>query len=121
MRRLYGYIALTAAAGLFSVIYELYSHGVYSDFMVYLFVIPLILGVLPEAIALIYPRWVTPDGWHRLLRDFAVATLSIGSILQGVVEIYGTTSTWTVYYFVVGAAMLLASIAGWIVHRRRVE
>lgn len=121
MRRLSIYIILTAVVGLFSFVYELFSHGVYSDFMVYLFVIPLLLGVLPEAVALVYPAWTAPGGWHQLLRDLAVATVAVGSVLQGIVEIYGTTNAWIGYYFVCGIGMLIASIILWSVQmvRRR--
>lgn len=112
-KRLYIYIAVTLFCGLFSFIYELFSHGVYSNFMVYLFAIPLLLGVLPEFFALINPRFAVRSSWQPILQAFAVATLAVGSALQGIVEIYGTTNQFIVYYFVVGVGLAIASSVVW--------
>lgn len=113
--RLYIYIAVTVFCGLFSFIYELFSHGVYSNFMVYLFVIPLLLGVVPELVVLLNPNLAARGGsWQPILQAFAVATLIVGSALQGIVEIYGTTNRYIVYYFIVGIGLAIAHLALWV-------
>ena len=109
-KRLISYSGITVFCGMFSAVYEHFSHGVYSNYMVYLFAIPLVLGVVPELISRIIPAFRATSPWAKLLQNLAIATLTVGSALQGVVEIYGTTSPYILYYFVAGIGLLLASI-----------
>jgi hypothetical protein len=83
--------------------------------MVYLLAIPLLLGVVPELIALVHPSLATRSSWQPTLQAFAVATLTVGSILQGIVEIYGTTNQYILYYFIVGVSLLAVSVMTWTV------
>ncbi|MDN5835678.1 MAG: hypothetical protein L0H36_03515, partial [bacterium] len=80
-KRLIIYIAITLFCGVFSFVYELFSHGIYSMFMVYLFTIPLALGVIPELICKYVPKFRADSAWARLMQNFAVATLATGSTL----------------------------------------
>ena len=48
----------------------------------------------------------------------AVATLSTGSALQGVLEIYGTTNRWVAGYWWVGCALAAVSLLLWRRRRR---
>ncbi len=109
-KRLAIYAGVTLFCALFSTVYELFSHGVYSPYMVYLFAIPLVLGVIPEALGLLWPRLIG-GAWQRTIHGFAVATLTVGSALMGVLEIYGTTSAFTIYYLVAGIGLLLLAPA----------
>lgn len=113
------YAAITVGCGLVSFIYELFSHGVYSNFMVYLFAIPLFLGVMPELATRIWPKLAVGSSWQRTVRAFAVATLVVGSLLEGVVEIYGTTNQFIMYYFWTGLGLLLMSLAMWFVQFKK--
>lgn len=106
-KRLYVYIGVTLFVGLFSAVYEYFSHGVYSGFMIFAFAVPLIFGVLPELLARKWPG-VRGGEWARLTRDFGVATLTVGMILQGIVEIYGTTNGYIPYFFVSGGLMIIS-------------
>lgn len=114
-KRLIIYLAITLFCGLFSFVYGLFSHGIYSMFMTYLFTIPLALGVIPELICKYVPKFRAGSAWARLMQNFAIATLATGSTLQGVVEIYGTTNSAIVYYEVAGAAFLVTAIVLWLV------
>jgi len=100
-------VAAVACAG-FSAIYESLSHGVWSAWMVCLCLYPLVLGVLPafacRRLDLRIPL-LSRDLW-----TCGVMTLAMGSCLQGVVEIYGTTSPLVVPYLPLGAGLLLASV-----------
>jgi len=108
-RTLVYYLVITLLCGLLSLIYEYYSHGVYSNYMIYSFVIPLILGVIPFLISLIKQKYYFNSSLEKILHNFAIATLIIGSFLEGIVEIYGTTSNYTSYYLVVGSLFLFTS------------
>ena len=115
LKSLRTYIFVTIGCAIFSAVYEYYSHQVYSNYMVYLFAIPLVLGVLPRIIAIKYPSLRVRNKWQNLLHNFAIATLAVGSTLQGIFEIYGTTSPFPIYYLIVGAALLISSIVFWTI------
>ena len=98
---------MLAAAG---ALYELFSHGVYSNYMIYAFAYPLVMGCLPylaDSRGII--KKAGPVGETLLLAS--IATLSIGSVIKGVLEIYGTTSFLTTVYPVLGAMLLIGAIA----------
>ena len=114
-KRLITYLVITLFCGIFSAVYEHFSHGVYSNFMVYLFAIPLFLGVIPELLVRVVPIFRIDSPWVRLLQNFAIAIFAVGSAFQGVVEIYGTTSRYTMYYFVIGIGLLASSVAVWFI------
>ena len=89
---------------MFGAVYEAFGHGVYSYAMIYAFAFPLVLGVLPlyliTALRAPYP--------NRAIRFFlhaGIATLTVGSIVQGVLEIYGTTGPLVIVYWVLGGAL----------------
>ncbi|MCR5155803.1 MAG: hypothetical protein K6C96_03865 [Butyrivibrio sp.] len=98
----------TAFLALFGAIYELFSHGVTSYYMIYAFGIPLIMGVLPYEVMLIknkFPGKPFTDIWNT-----AIATLSIGCVFKGVLEIYGTTNRLIIVYPIAGAVLVLISL-----------
>ena len=98
---------ILAAAG---AVYEFFSHGVYSNHMIYAFIYPLVMGCLPylaDSRGII--KKAGPVGETLLLAS--IATLTIGSVIKGVLEIYGTTSFLTTVYPVLGAVLLIGAIA----------
>ena len=101
------FVATLAAAG-FSAIYEYFSHGVYSIFMMCLAMWPLILGVLPSWLAGI-DGTCEPTPLFRTLLASGVLTLTLGSAVAGVMQIYGSTSAFTPVYWVAGALIMLAA------------
>ena len=108
------YGAVTAFCGVFAAVYEHFSHGMFSAWMVYLFAWPLVGGVLPYAVAVIRrPSWVDASvlmAWARLGHHAAVATATVGSCLAGVFEIYGTSSSWVVVYWIAAGSFALAAL-----------
>ena len=103
---------------LFGAVYEAFGHGVYSYGMLYAFAFPLALGVLPlyliESLRAPYPGKALRNLWHA-----GIAALTVGSIITGVLEIYGTTNPLTVVYRILGAAFLAAGAVGYAVSCRR--
>lgn len=89
---------------LFGAVYEHCSHGVYSYAMIYAFVYPLALGVLPLYLIGIV-RAPYPPKVLRYIYHAGIATLTVGSIVKGVLEIYGTTNPLTVVYPILGAVL----------------
>ena len=99
---------------LFGAVYERYSHGVYSYAMIYAFAYPLALGVLP-----MYLIWILhalyPPKTLRCLWHAGIATLTVGSIVTGVLEIYGTTNPLTIVYPILGAALCTTGAVAYLI------
>ena len=102
------YLLTATFCALFGAIYERFSHGVYSYHMLYAFAYPLLLGTLPSLILALLARPL-PAPMTRTLHRCAIATFTVGSILQGVLEIYGTTNRLTTLYFPTATLLLLCS------------
>lgn len=111
---------LTAVA---AAVYELFSHGVYSNFMIYAFIVPLAGGALPEllAAARINKKRAAHDsaqvtGPRRAsgVRLAVIVTLTAGSLVKGVLDIYGTTNRLLIIY---PAAAVLIAVTGLISRR----
>ncbi|MBR4905698.1 MAG: hypothetical protein IKZ44_02485 [Clostridia bacterium] len=99
---------------LFGAVYEAFGHGVYSYGMLYAFAFPLAMGVLPlyliDVLHAPYPGKALRELWHA-----GIATLTVGSIVTGVLEIYGTTNPLTIVYWILGAAFIAAGAVGYAV------
>ena len=104
---------------LFGAIYEHFSHQVYSYFMLYAFALPLALGALPWALALWMGRRV-PEGGPGLW-NAAVLTLALGSVLRGVLDIYGTTNRLLAVYPIAAAVLALLALARLLDGRGRLQ
>ena len=116
-RNLLGHIAGTVFLALFGAVYELFSHEVYSYFMIYAFAVPLILGVMPYALLLISRK--VPGRAALNLWNSGIAALSVGCVFRGVLEIYGTTNSLSVIYPVSGLLLLTAGLITGIVGLKR--
>ena len=92
----------------FGFVYELFSHGVYSGWMIFAFAIPLLLGALLYALLLRLGK--RPGRVFLQLWNAGVACLSVGCVFQGVLAIYGTTNSLIVVYPLVGGALLLLGL-----------
>ena len=106
---------------LFGAVYEAFGHGVYSYGMLYAFAFPLALGVLPlyliDVLHAPYPNKTLRSVWHA-----GIASLTVGSIVTGVLEIYGTTNPLTLVYWILGGVAVLTGIVGYVfllLQRRR--
>lgn len=107
------YLVAFAVAAIFSVIYESCSHGVYSAFMVGLAAWPLVLGFLPAIIAS-RAGVMEPAPLLRAFLASGVFTLTMGSLVTGVMEIYGSTSDLVLVYWVFGSALMLAAVIAYV-------
>ena len=113
------FTAIAAFCLLFGAVYECFGHGVYSVFMLGAFIVPLLFGALPAWI--LSKRDARPRTAARWLWYIGVALLTVGSILQGVVEIYGTTNRLIALFPVAAAVVLAAAFAARRLPRRRVS
>lgn len=110
-RTAFAYLLATIGTAAFGAVYERFSHGVWSFLMVYAFAFPLLLGALPFSVLSLQKRPL--PGRHCMqLHHAGVATLTVGSIMEGVLAIYGTTNRLTLAYWVVGIALLVLAQIG---------
>ncbi|MCH4015017.1 MAG: hypothetical protein LKE64_11940 [Solobacterium sp.] len=93
----------------FSIIYEHFSFGVISYAMVFLSAYPFVLGFLPSLFVRLRSRPDLPRFYHD-----GVLCMTFGSLLQGIFEIYGTSSFYTVWFYYIGAAALVISLIFYI-------
>lgn len=112
----FGNLAAALFLAFFGAVYEHFSFGVWSHFMVYAFMIPLGLGTLPFLyFALRRPIHVNRfaiRAWNS-----GIAALSVGCVFKGVLEIYGTTNRLLPVYLITGAVLLVTGAAAFFLGR----
>lgn len=116
---LFFYLGIGAGAILLETVYARFSHGVASAAMNLLFLYPMLGGIL------FFFAAKEQSGQHPSLARASVlcyhsgiATLGTGSLLQGILEIAGTESTATPYFYLVGAAFTFVGLFGLFARRR---
>ena len=112
------YLSFSLFCALFGAIYEYFSHGVFSFYMIYAFLLPLAGGALPYTLFGLgkgpYPTTST-----RWLAHAGIAALTVGCIMKGVLEIYGTTNSLTRLYPLTGLPMLALATLLYLTHPRK--
>ena len=98
---------ISVLTALFAAVYESMSHGVVSLYMTGAFAIPLLLGALTRAVLPALHAGAAGEK-SAALWDLGVGTLLSGSLVQGVLEIYGTANRLTAVYPAAGAVLLAA-------------
>lgn len=91
----------------FGIIYEMFSHGVISLFMILAFLIPLI-NLITNIIFINRKIKIT-----KLSKNFfsmSIYTFTFFSVIKGVLDIYGTTNNLIISYLIVGILLLVSSI-----------
>lgn len=132
MRYLIASIIIAAAAA----VYRLFSHGVYSYYMTYAFMIPLLAGALPHLTAAMRGSDRSGDSRSRenpaesetaaasklpVIKDMqlaVIATLTAGSLLKGALDIYGTTNRLMIVYPVMAAIIVVIAVISEIKKRK---
>ncbi len=136
------YAAVTAFCGIFSIIYNHFSHGIHSVWMSGLAAWPFILGLVPAVLLnrILFPAGESQTGAPErkssgraseegqgedgeqpapppveILKDvyrFGIAAVTAASCLKGVLEIAGTGSVYPDLLFYAGLAMLIVGAGG---------
>ncbi|MBR1986640.1 MAG: hypothetical protein IKA24_07165 [Mogibacterium sp.] len=106
------YFAASMVIAVAAAVYGLFSHGVYSYYTTYAFMIPLLAGALPHLLTALKgsDQKTMLTGLNDIQLAF-VATLTAGSLLKGVLDIYGTTNRLLIAYPVLAALILAIVIA----------
>ena len=113
-----GWAAVSLFCAVFAAVYELFSHGVVSYAMVFMFLYPLLLGLLPCLIL----KKLGMEMPGRLWQD-GVLTLTCGSLITGVIEIFGTEASCSSLFMKAGIILLglgaLSYAAGCYLNRKK--
>ena len=131
------YLAVSLAIVAAAAVYGLFSHGVYSYWMTYAFMIPMLLGAVShlanalrteaskkEAVmqaASGEPKEPSPLSKRQkepsLLSTFSgdvqiavIAALTAGSLLKGALDIYGTTNRLLIAYPVIAVLTVIGAV-----------
>ena len=106
IKRLCAYGGAALGCLIFSQVYALFSHGVSSFFMTFLWLPPLVAAVLCGGLILLIRR---PSAWFDRLFSCGVSCVTVGFCLRGVFEIAGTDSPLLWVIFLWGGALIVAS------------
>lgn len=101
------YLIFTLFCLVFGIIYEMFSHNVYSPYMYLAFIIPLI-GLLISFILYIFKIKI-----YKLSNKFfnySLITLTVGSLVKGALDIYGTTNKLINIYLITSIVFLFLSL-----------
>lgn len=106
------YLLVSLFCFVFGKVYEYFGFGVTSPFMHLAFLIPLLLGALPCFAAAVKDviRRDAPRRDHPVAMSFlgaGIATLTVGSLFRGALDIYGTSSPLAMVYPVAGVLCLV--------------
>lgn len=98
---------------IFYFIYNIFSHGVHSPFMTYLFAWPLLLCAVPAGICMLVRSIPGPSVLSSLLWGTGTAAVTVSSLLRGVFEIAGNSSVYQQYMMAAGLVFLLAGLTAY--------
>lgn len=110
------YLIISIICLIFSLIYEHFSHEVYSFYMISAFLIPLILGSVVST--LLSMKNIRVSRISNNLYNASVATFTIYFVMRGFLEIYGTTNSIINIYPIVGIILLVVSIILKVINRQ---
>ena len=102
----YLYLLASIGCAVFGAVYELFSHEVYSFYMLYAFMFPLVGG----AFLFLTIRQFSKKKTLGAVYHCGIATLTVGSMIRGVLEIYGTSNDLTHWYWITGGCLCFAGI-----------
>ena len=118
------YVLAALGCMVFGAVYECFSHQVYSGYMIFAFLFPLLMGVVPYTLLSDRDCPLRAGVVSRYLYNSGAAALTAGSVFQGVLEIYGTTSRLSGVYWAAGALLTVGGTGLFILEnaeRRRSE
>lgn len=85
-------------------IYAQFGHGVSSNYMTYMFLYPLVIGIVTSVINIKNVK-ISSN-----LFICGIATITLGSFLQGIFEIAGTSTPFQSLYYILGCILIFFGI-----------
>jgi hypothetical protein len=105
------YFIVTIFLILLNYIYSIFSHNVSSNYMTYMFIYPLVTGILVSIFILINKNISKLKSFYigKSILNYGIAIMVFRSFMKGVFEIAGTDSNYLIYYFYMGLILILVS------------
>ena len=115
-REMYKHFLISIFFLIFGFIYEIFSHEVYSRYMIYAFLIPLLFGFTLYLVIykMEFNKYLSELGMS--LYNISLITFTLGSVMKGVLEIYGTTNKLVSLYSRIGIFLVIISILSNIIY-----
>lgn len=113
------YLILSIFWFIFAIIYEHFSHGVYSLFMQLCFLFPLLGGFILSWL-LSKLKLPQPSYFIQHLYICGLMTLNIGSCMRGIFDISGVATNLLFIYIVVGLPILLFAMIKYLFDSRKI-
>jgi len=113
IKRISMYLAISILCIAVNMIYATFGHGVSSDSMTWMFLYPLIGGILYFLLRVIMFFRNSRASRDRVcfnLYNSGIATLTVGSFLKGMMDIAGTSSKFVILYYQIGWLFIASSI-----------
>ena len=107
----YSYFIGTLFILLFSIIYEMFSHNVYSAYMIFAFIFPLIGSF-------IFLVFKNISYLSSNLINISIITFTLYSIIHGVLDIYGTTNELINIYLYLGITFTILTIISLFIKKK---
>lgn len=107
------YLVLSLFAIVINKVYGIFGHGVSSPAMTWMFLYPLIGGVLFYFLIYGFAKKIINFNGYRLffnIYNSGIAALIFGSFLKGVMDIAGADSIYLVFYYVVGGLFIIVGL-----------
>ena len=111
----YVFLAAAIFCLIFAIVYECFSHGVISWYMLLAWTVPALAGFMPMLVfqhrkmAKYFPGCLARYCWYTWTGLF-----TLGMILRGVLDIYGTTNKLLNLYWKLGICAAVINIALWV-------
>lgn len=100
------------------LVYNIFSHGVYSNYMTFLFAWPLMLGLVPSTLIAFIPALQEPSHLTKAIYHAGLASVTVSSLLRGIFDIAGTASSYQMPLMYFGIALLVAGSISYMVSLR---
>ena len=113
------YLYVSAGCLIFSMIYECFSHNVFSPYMVFAVAFPLLGGLVAGELLKKVPARHLPGQLSAEVYHCGLATLTVGSIIRGVMDIYGTENALVKYYAFAGIGLVALALLLWLAPGQR--
>ena len=107
---IFGYILFALVCIVINFVYAQFSHEVSSNYMTFMFLYPAVIGVFTTLMNYKKIKYVSD------LFFCGILTLTIGSFLQGIFEIAGTSSEFQIVYLVAGIGLILIGLVTLVVY-----
>lgn len=109
-KNMFLYISISLFCILFTVMYERCSYGEYSWYMRGMFIYPLLGGA--GASLIFFKKNV--NCWSVRLWNSAVAVLTCGSLIHGIIAVSGRSSEYDWCYYAVGAVFAVSAVINYV-------